>query len=104
MRLDAGRCRDAFDGAIGGIFFGSENEKDFVILVVEFAERDQIALEARLHPAARAKDGRARGIETGIRLQTAAHVNEPLDTLPKQEEARGDLEDRQKLEEIFHAS
>jgi len=95
---------DPFDEAVRGIVFGSEDEKDLEILVSEFAERNQIALEAGFHATARAEDGGAWSIKTWIGAQAAAHVGEPLNTLPKQEEARGDLENRQEFKESFHAS
>jgi len=101
--FDARGCGDALDEAVRRIAFGGEDEEYFEILMSEFTERDEIALEAGLHPAARAEDRGARCVEAGVGAQAAAHVGEPLDTLPKQEETRSDLENRQKFEESFHA-
>jgi len=99
----ARRGSDTFDEAVRGIVFGSEDEKNFEILMTEFTERDEITLEAGFHATARAEDGGARSIKTRVGAQAAAHVGEPLDPLPEQEESRGDLENRQIFEESFHA-
>lgn len=104
VSFDTRRSSDALDEAIRGIVFRSKNEKDFEILVIEFGERDKVALEAGLHAAAGAENGSAGSIKAGVGMQAAAHIGEPLDTLPKQEKARGDLQDRQKFKESFHAS
>ena len=104
VSLDPRRSSDALDEAVRGIVFRSENEKDFEILVSEFGERDKVALESGLHAAAGAENGSAGSIKAWIGMQAAAHVGEPLDTLPKQEKTRGDLQDRQKFKERFHAS
>ena len=103
MGLHAGGGSDAFDEAVSRIVFGSEDEKDLEILMLEFAEGNEITLEAGFHAAARAEDGGAGRIKSGVGAQTSAHVGKPLDTLPKQEESRRDLENRQKFEESFHA-
>jgi hypothetical protein len=95
---------DALHEAVRRIIFGCEDEKNFEILVIEFAERDKIALETGFHTAARAENGGTGGKKTGIGVQAAAHVGEPLDTLPEQEEPCGDLEYCQKFEKSFHAS
>jgi len=75
---------DALDDGVGGIFFGSEDEEDFVVLMVKLAKRDQIAFEARLHSLARTDNRGARREEAGVGAQAAAHVGEPFDALPKQ--------------------
>jgi len=71
--------------------------------MVEFAEGDEIALKAGLHSPARAKHGGPRGVEARVGLQAATHVNKPLDTLPEEEEACGDLQHRQNGKESLHA-
>lgn len=103
IRFYAGAGGDPLDGGIGGILFRGQDEKDFVVLVIEFAEGDKVALEAGLHAAAGTQDGGARSVETRIGLQTATYVKKPLDSLPEQEDTRSDLENRQKCEESFHA-
>ena len=45
-----------------------------------------------------------RGKKPRVGFQAAAHVGEPLNSLPKQVEARGDLDNRQDFKESFHAS
>jgi hypothetical protein len=102
--FDARGGGDAFDHAIRGIIFGSEDEKDFKILVSEFAEGDEVALETGFHATARAKDGGTGSIKARVGVQAATHVGEPLNSPPKQEKARGDLKDRQKFEESFHVT
>jgi hypothetical protein len=103
MGFHVGGGSDPFDEAVSGIVFGSEDEKDFEILRPEFAEGDEIALEAGFRAAARTEDGGAGSIKSRVGAQASAHVGKPLDTPPKQEEARRDLENRQKFEESFHA-
>ena len=104
VSFDARRGSDALDEAVSRIVFRGEDEEDFEILVSEFAKGDEVALEAGFHAAAGAENGGAGSIKTGVGMQAAAHVGEPLDTLPKQEEAGGDLKNRQNFEESFHAS
>jgi hypothetical protein len=72
--------------------------------VGEFAQGNEIAFEARFHATARADDGGMRGKKPRVGFQAAAHVGEPLNTLPEKVEARGDLNDRQDFKESFHAS
>jgi len=104
VSFHAGGRGDALDEAVRGIIFGSEDEKDLEVLMVEFAKRNEIAFEAGFHAAARAEDCGAGSVKARVGVQSAAHVGEPLDALPEQEEPRGDLENRQKFEESFHAS
>jgi hypothetical protein len=104
VSFDARGCGNALDERVCGIAFGSEDKKEFEVLVIEFAEGDEIALEAGFHATARAENSGAGSVKARVGAQAAAHVGEPLDTLPKQEEARGDLENRQKFEESLHAT
>jgi hypothetical protein len=99
-----GRSDDAFHDAVRGIAFRSENKEDFVILVVEFAERDQIAFKAGFNTAAGAEHSGARSRESGVGLKALADVEEPLNPQPKEIEAGGDLNESQELEKGFHAS
>ena len=89
---------DPFDGRVSGVLFGSQDEEDFVVLMVEFTEGYEIPLEARFHAAARAEHGGARRIETRVGMQAQAHVEEPLKPLPEQEDASNNLSDGQKCE------
>src|SRR5689334_21608818 len=50
--FDARLRGDAFDGRSGGIGLRGEHEKNFIILMIEFAEGNEILLEARLGAAA----------------------------------------------------
>src|SRR5437879_3984280 len=100
----ARRSGDAFNEIVGSIVFGGEDEKDFEILVSEFAKGNKISLEAGFDAAAWTEDGGTGSVKAGIGVQTAAHISEPLDSLPKQEEARGDLKNRQEFKEGFHVS
>jgi len=104
VSLDARRSGDALDEAVSRVVFRSEDEEEFEILVSEFGEGDEVALEAGLHAATGTEDGSAGSIKTGVGMQAAPHVGEPLDSLPKQEETGGDLQDRQEFKESFHAS
>ena len=96
--LHPGRSGDPFDGRISRVLFRSQDEEDFVVLMVEFTEGDEIPLEARFHAPARAEHGGARRIETRIGVQAEAHIEEPLNPLPEQEDASRDLSDGQKCE------
>jgi len=95
---------NAFNETVGSIVFGGEDKKDFEILVSEFAKGNKISLEAGFDAAAWTEDGGMGSVKAGISVQTASHVREPLDSLPKQEEARGDLKYRQKFKEGFHVN
>jgi len=66
-------------------------KKDFKILMPEFAEETRLRSRPGSNAAARAEDGGAGSIKSGAVAQASAHVGKPLDTLPKQEEARRDL-------------
>ena len=72
--------------------------------MVELAQRNEIALQTGFHATARAKNGGARGIEAGVGLQTTTttYIEKPLDPLPEQEKARGNLQDRQRCEQSLH--
>lgn len=81
----------AFHGAISGIGLRGEHEEDLVVLMIEFAERDEVAFEPWFHAAARANDGGARGVEARVSLQALLDIRQPLNALPEQKEAGSDL-------------
>src|ERR1700739_2546772 len=99
-----GGCGHPLDEAVGGIILRSEAEKYFEVLMVEFAERNEISFKGGFQAATRAEHGRAGSVKARVGMKAAAHVGEPLDALPEQKEPRGYLENRQKFEESFHAS
>ncbi len=103
VRFDAGLGSNAFDGRRRGIGFRSENKKDFVVLVVEFTERDEILFEALFEAAAGTDDSGARRIETGIEKSAAFRVGEPQHTLHGEVDAEQNLEHRENFEKNVHA-
>lgn len=95
---------DALDDAVSGIGLGGEDEEDFIILMIELAEGNEIAFEAGLHAATGTDDGGARGIKAGVGLQSALDVAQPLNALPKQVETRGHLKKGKNVEQGFHVT
>jgi hypothetical protein len=73
-------------------------------LVVKLAQGHEISFETRLHSPAGTDDRSSGSIETGVRVQATADVRKPHDRLPEQIQAGGDLDKRQNIEKIFHAS
>ena len=84
------------------IVFRSDDEEDFIILVVEFAERDKIAFEAGFHSTARAEHSGARGIKARIGFEPFLDVGKPENGLPEQIGTGSDLKDRQDHKQRFH--
>jgi len=101
--FDAGLGGDAFGDGSGGIGFGGEHEKEFVILMIEFAKGDEILFEAGFGAAAGTDDGGARRIETGIDQGAAPGKGEPRYALHGKVEAEKNLNDSENFEKEFHA-
>jgi hypothetical protein len=96
--FDARRSYDALNDGMCGVSFGSEDKEDFVILVIEFAEGDEVAFKAGFHTAARAEDRGAGSGETGVCFEAPADIKEPLNAQPNEIEASRDLKDSQDFE------
>src|SRR4029077_13058774 len=64
--------------AIGRIAFRGEDKKNFEILVSEFTKGDKVSLEAGFDAAAGTEDGGTGSVKSGISVQAASHVSEPL--------------------------
>ena len=79
--FDARLRSDAFYGWSGGIGFRGEYEENFVILMIEFAEGNEVLLKAGLGAAAGTDDGGARRVKTRVHHGAALGVSEPQHTL-----------------------
>src|ERR1051326_5357334 len=56
VRLAPRLGHNAFHDTGGGVGFGRENEKNFVVLVIELAKSGEVAFESRLDSLARTKN------------------------------------------------
>src|SRR5690348_1704823 len=86
-----------------GIGLGCKDKKHFVVLMIKFAERNKIALEALFESAARANHRRARRIESRVQHHTALGIGEPQNALHRQVKTQQNLYGRENIEEYFHA-
>src|SRR5689334_18030004 len=100
--LDARTLHYAFDDASCGVFLGSEDEKNLVILPLKFCQCDEVALEPRLDSFARAQQSHARRVESRIGMQLPAHVTKPLHTLPNKIRSEQNLNGYQQIKERVH--
>src|SRR5712691_3252914 len=91
-----------FSDDISGIGGRSDQEKDLIILVLEFRERQQIALESWLQALARAEHRHSRRVKPRIREHAPPRVTQPLQSVSDQIESQKDLHEGQAIEDSFH--
>ncbi len=87
---------------MGRIGLRCQDEKNLVVLMVEFAQRYQVAFQSRFHSFTRTEDSRAGSIEAGVDLQPLLDICEPQNALPEQIDTRSNLQDRQDIKKGFH--
>lgn len=102
VRFRPRACGNAIHDRVSGVGLGREYEEDFVVLVIEFGERREVAFQARLEAFAGTEHGGARRVEARVGHGPPACVVEPLQGLQDEIESKGDLEDRKNVKGGFH--
>src|SRR5215470_3414708 len=102
--FDARLRGDAFYCAGGRIVFGSENEKELIVLMIELAESNQVAFQTMLQTAAGANDRGTRSVKAGIDHEAAFRIGQPQHALIDEIKPDQDLQGGQNFKNSFHAA
>jgi hypothetical protein len=95
---------DAFDCAVGGIRGRRQDKENFVVAVIEFRQRGEVAIQPWFHALARAEQRHARRIEARIALHSAAHISKPAQAVPDEVHTHTYLDNGQVVEQCLHVN
>src|SRR5258708_40135585 len=104
VRRRLGFLRHALHRAIRGIGGGCQDEKDLVVTIIKFSQREEIAFQPWFYAFARTQHRDARRSESRIALHPPPRVLHPAQPMPHLVHTNAYLKDGQVIEQSLHVS